>query len=130
MLSSFSRTGYPGGRQLRTVPSPACRSTLRPPAGGPKLWYRLWGYLLWVVADLLEVLYYLDMLSSGPANWLGLICEANTCSLVAKSTQPVNLVARQQESAPATRCRLHRAIVPPVRLPWLAASQRHRGFPR
>jgi hypothetical protein len=130
MLSRFSPTGYPVGWQLRTVTSPACRSTLRPHASSPKLWRRLWGYLLWLVAGLLEALYYLDIISTGPADWLSLIYETNTWSLMTKSTQQVNLVARRQEPAPTTRCRLHRSIVPPVRFPWLAASRRHRGFLR
>jgi hypothetical protein len=130
MLSSFSRTGHPRGRQLRTVPNPTCRSTLRPHASGPKPWRRLRGYLLWIVAGLLEALYYLDIVSSGSAEWLGLICEAYTWLLVARSPQQVSLVARQQEPARTTRYLLQQSVVRTARFPWLAVSRRKRGFLR
>jgi hypothetical protein len=130
MLSSFFLTGHPRGRQLRTAPNPACRSTLRLHASGPKLWRRLWGYLFWIVAGLLETLYYLEIISSGPAEWLGLICKADIRSLVARSTQQVILVARRrQDPAPPTRYLRQRSVVRTARFPWLAASRRRR-FPR
>jgi hypothetical protein len=131
MLSSFSHTGRPRGRQLRTVPSPACRNTLRPHTSSPKPWRRLQGYLLWIVAGLLEALYYLDIVSSGPAEWLGLICEAYTWLLVARSTQQVSRVARrQQELTPITPYLRQQSVVRTAQLPWLAVSRRKRGFLR
>jgi hypothetical protein len=131
MLSSFSHTGHPRGRQLRTVPNPACRNTLRPHASGPKLWRRLQGYLLWIVAGLLETLYYLDIVSSEPTQWLGLICEAYTWLLVARSTQQVSRVTRrQQELTPTTPYLRQQSVVSTAQFPWLAVSRRKRGFLR
>jgi hypothetical protein len=129
MRSSFSRMGYPRGRQLRTASRPACRSTLRPHASGPQPWRRLLGYLFWIVAGLLETLYYLDIISNGPAEWLGLVCEADTRSLVVRSPQQVSLVTRRHEPAPPTRYLRQQSGAPPARFPWLAASRRRR-FPR
>jgi hypothetical protein len=131
MRSSFSRTGHPHDRQLRTVPSPAYRSMLRPHASGLKPWRRLRGYLLWTVAGLIEALYYLDIVSSGPAEWLGLICEAYAWLLVARSTQQVSRVARrQQKLTPPTPYLRQQTVVRTAQFPWLAVSRRKRGFLR
>jgi hypothetical protein len=126
MRSSFSPTGHPRGRQWRTVPSPACQNTLRPHASGPKPWRWLQGYLLWIVAGLLETMYYLDIISSGPAEWLGLTCEAYNWLLVASSRQQVSMVARRQEPTPPYL--RQQSVIRTAQFPWLAVSRRKRGF--